>query len=276
MWRSRPSGPRGSRSGAIGSWRPARAAPRTASWASVSVVTDRIGDTGPATAANGLIGSNEVRDATFAGIIAVGQSKSVNVDTVQNSVRAYFGDPPAGGSAVADGVGGQFGILYVGHVRGSVRANVVQGSSAAPASGAQFYAGVGVANGFDSSAAANVNGPVDIRDNLVRRVYQGIYLIDSHHVTIRHNQVTNTVFGLILQGAQHDTVQGNTVRSKVYGVYLDSATLGNVMRGNSVRGVGGVCIDGSTGGGTAGTANTWSGNSASVGSSPTAICAVAP
>jgi hypothetical protein len=239
-------------------------------------ITDRIGDTGPAVASSGVIGFNEVRDSTFAGIIAVGQSKFVNLDAVQNSVRAYFGDPPAGGSAITDGVGGQFGILYVGHVRGTVRGNVAQGSSGAPASGAAFYAGIGVANGFDSGEPANVNGPIDIRDNLVRRVGNGIYLVKSHHVTVRHNQVSNTVFGLVLEGAQHDSIRGNTIRTKAYGLYLDSATLGNVVRGNAVGGVGGVCIDVSTGGGTAGTANTWAGNTASVGSSPTGICAVAP
>ena len=239
-------------------------------------ITDRLGDSGPAHAANGVIANNEVRDAVFAAIIAVGQVKSVNVDVVQNSVRAYFGDPPAGGSSVADGVGGEFGILYVGHTRGAIRSNVVQGSTSAPLSGAAFLAAIGVANEFGSSGPSNVNGPIDIRDNLVRRVVYGVYLIQSHHVTVRHNQVGNTAFGLILEGAQYNTLKGNTIKAKASGIYLDSATIGNVVRSNSVSGVGGTCIDVSPGSGTAGTGNTWTGNTATVSSSPVGICAVAP
>jgi hypothetical protein len=56
---------------------------------------------------------------------------------------------------------------------------------------------------------------------------------------------------------------------------LDSATIGKVVRSNHVSGVGGTCIDVSPGGGTAGTGNIWTGNTATVSSSPVGICAVA-
>ncbi len=237
-------------------------------------LTDTVDDGEHAHVASGTIAYNEVRDAAFLSIVAVAQRRSVHLDTVGNSVRAYFGAVHVTSSSVADIEGAQFGIGYLGHASGTIRDNVVQGSAAFPDAGGTFYAGIGVASGFDFDAPGHVNGPITIRDNTVRRVIHGIYLDAADHVAVRHNQVRNAWYGILLNGTTESSVRANSVRAREYGIGADEETAGNVLRGNVLNGAGGLCLDKSAGSGTAGTANTWSGNTAAHPSTPSGICSV--
>jgi hypothetical protein len=244
--------------------------------------------TGPVSArsSSATVGFNEVRDALFIAIGAFGQDRMVDVDIVHNSVRAYFGQgiiiptsrrsASLGSPAGAPAPGAEFGIALFGRTKGVVRDNVVQGATSAPSGGPTFFAGIGISPSFVMSSVPFSNGPIDVRDNTVRRVVFAIEAQDADRLTIERNGISNAYVGIEVQRLTDSFIRRNSVVAKAMGVSLDATSHGNAVRRNTVSGNGGVCTDGSTGGGTAGTANTWADNTASVGSNPTGICAVAP
>ena len=80
-------------------------------------------------------------------------------------------------------------------------------------------------------------------------------------------------------GRQHDqrlvpgccvdsSIRHNTFSTKTAGIQVDTTSSGDSLRSNTFTGNGGTCSDSSSGVGTAGTDNHWSGNTASQGSSP--------
>jgi hypothetical protein len=239
-------------------------------------VVDALESASSARSSSATIGFNEVRDTVGIGIGSGGFSREINVDIVHNSVRAYFGDPPAGASSVAAlPSGGDFGIGLFGRNQGTVRDNVIQGSSDAPLGGAGWIAGIGILP-VESDAGAFSNDPIDVHDNTVRRVFYGIYVVGADDLDIHRNQVTNTLLGLLFSQVKDSTVQRNEVGAKSLGIAVDAQSSHNTVRDNTVGGIGGGCDDASIGTGTAGTANHWSGNIASVPSNPAGICAVVP
>ncbi len=124
---------------------------------------------------------------------------------------------------------------------------------------------------FDSSP--QLNGPITIRDNLIRRVVVGVRVRPARDLTVRDNGVRNAYAGLVFQGITGSTARQNAIRSQEVGITLDSTSTGNGFHGNTLTGVGGACVDPTIGGGTGGTANTWTGNASTHGGSPAGICA---
>jgi len=222
--------------------------------------------------ASAAIKYNEVRDAVFVGIYASG-SGSTRATISDNSVRAYFGKPPKGGSPVSGAaVGAQFAIGMFGRARGRLTDNVIQGAGVAPTTtgASTFLVGIGiVANG---PGGAFTNGPIDVRGNTVRRVIYGLYAVNADQLTVRNNHVTNTYVGLRFEGARDNGIVDNTISAKYIGIQADPSTTGNKFKHNAVSGNHISCEDGSSGLGTAGTANTWTGDTATRPSTPVGIC----
>jgi hypothetical protein len=214
---------------------------------------------------------NEVRDSIIVGIQSEAVDRAVTVHVIHNSVRAYFGHAPAGGSSTADTgpISGYSGIQTFARVSGVIRDNVVQGSTEGPVTGPTFNSGL-------TFYGADQNGPINVHDNIVRRVATGVNALYVKHLTLADNQVTHTRTGMYLTQVVNGVFLRNTFGAAKTGILVDNGSSGNVLRHNTVGGSGGTCTDGSSGGGTAGTANTWTSNTASVSSDPAGICAVAP
>lgn len=218
------------------------------------------------------IASNEVRDAVFMGIVSIAQTGRMWVDVTGNTVRAWFGAPPAPGAPSAVAPMSQFGIALFGRSAGVVRSNAVQGAMGAPGSGPGFLYGIVVAPGFVPGGTAR-NGALDIRGNLIRRVGYGLMLLGARDVRARGNEVRQVLVGLGLEDTRDSRVAHNHVTATQDGIVVVGASHANRLVGNVIAGSGGSCRDDTTGGGTAGTANAWTGNTATQGSSPAAICA---
>jgi parallel beta-helix repeat protein len=231
-----------------------------------------VSDGSDARQTSATVASNEVRDALYYSIVAFSEGKLVDVDVLGNSVRAYFGSPPAGGPIITSGTA-YFGIGAFGHVQGSIANNVIQGASGAPTSAPTFYAGIGTS---PETTASNENGPIDIRDNIIRRVYNGIWAVQSDEVVIRRNHISNTYDGIILDDTVDTSVLRNVVSARQIGLSVTIGSSGNILRGNHVSGSGISCMDVSSGPGTAGTANTWAGNEGTVDGTPSGLCSAAP
>ncbi len=225
----------------------------------------------PSFTATATVAANEVRDARFGGIVAFAVDGQVELDVSHNSIRAYFGQPPAGGSSMAAPIGAEFGIGFLGRSRGSATHNVIQGSTSAPDSGATFFAGLAVLADFDGPTTQR-NGPILVADNLVRRVGFGVIGQSARTLTVRRNHIANAYGGIEFEHTTGSVVKRNSIASKQVGIYLDSTSAGDTLRRNSATGNGGTCIDGSSGSGTSGTANTWTSDTATHGSSPSGIC----
>jgi hypothetical protein len=237
------------------------------------VVTDTVDqDPDIARSTSAVVGYNEVRDATFVGIGGYGGLRKVSVDLVHNSVRAYFAGPTSTSHISALPGGGLYGIALFGRFEGTVRYNVIQGSTSGPINGPAFYYGVYADSSGPGSPAYETNGPLDIHHNIIRRVGTGLGLRLVDEVTIRSNQISNTYFGIEMNETGLNSIRNNTIGAKGAGILVGSETGENTFRGNTVTGVGGICEDDSSGGGSHGTANTWTGNTASVGDNPNGIC----
>ena len=220
---------------------------------------------GSARRTSATIGFNELRDL-FVGVIAIGNTKAVTVDIVHDSIRFYWGAPPAGPVKPRVDTDGAAAILLAGHVGGTIRDNVIQGSIKAPAgSNSSGYAfGMEIVTGGGRSLV--------IQDNLIRRVLYGLFLVDQADTTVRRNTVRNAYVGLYVIASPGNTIARNDVRAKLLGILVDSSSTGNSVRGNTFTGNGGICEDDSSGGGSHGTANTWTDNTATVSDSPNGIC----
>jgi hypothetical protein len=221
--------------------------------------------------ASATIAANEVRDAVFAAIISIAQTGRVRLDVAGNTVRAWFGAPPAGEAPSVTGPMSQFGIGLLGRSAGTVRNNVVQGAYGAPESAPGFIYGIVVAPSFITGAPA-ANGSIVIRGNLVRRVAFGLWLAGARGVKVRGNLFRHVAFGMGLDGARESRLANNQVQALQAGIIAANGAQDNRIVGNVVTGPNGTCSDDTSGGNTAGTANHWSGNSANHGSSPAAIC----
>jgi hypothetical protein len=221
--------------------------------------------------ASATIAANEVRDAVFVGIISIAQTGRVRVDVAGNTVRAWFGSPPAGPVPTAIGPVSQFGIGLLGRSAGTVRNNVVQGAIGAPESAPGFIYGIAVAPGFVSGGSAT-NGTIVVRGNLIRRVAYGLWLAGARDVRVRGNLLRHVGYGLGLDDARDSRLANNQVQAIQAGIAAFNGSRDNRIVGNIVTGPGGTCEDATTGSGTAGTANTWSGNTSTQGSDPAAIC----
>ena len=218
----------------------------------------------------------------------------MTADIVHNSVRAYFGASPSAASSAlarasrlapalrqtrtrgATGApqalptdAGYYGIAMLYRIKGEVRDNIVQGATSGPTGGPFFYYGIVFG---DAPAPTTVNGPISVHDNLVRRVLYGIVGDFATDVTVRDNTVTNAYAGMVNAYITDSHFRRNTVTAKQFGVQVDPNSTSNTFKSNTFDGNGGTCRTIRSGGGTAGTANTWTGNTATVGDSPNGIC----
>jgi nitrous oxidase accessory protein NosD len=161
----------------------------------------------------------------------------------------------------------------LGRVSGTVRSNVVQGALGAPEAAPGFIYGVVVAPSGCACVGTDDNGAIVIRGNLIRRLWYGVMLIGAQDVLVRGNEVRRVLGAMMLQDTRASRIANNEFRGAEAGVWVTGTSRANHLIGNVVAGAGGSCIDDTTGGRTAGTANTWIGNTAHHGSSPSAICA---
>jgi hypothetical protein len=222
--------------------------------------------------ATATIAANEVRDALFTGIMSIAESGRVRLDIAGNTVRAWFGAPPVGPAPMVAQPMSQFGIGLLGRSSGTIRNNVVQGAIGAPASAPGFTYGIVIGPSFITGGSASSGGSIVIRGNLVRRVMFGLWLAQARDVLVRGNVFRHVGYGIGLDGARDSRLANNQVQGLQGGIVAVSGAQGNRVVGNVVTGPNGTCQDDTNGSGTAGTANTWSGNSANHGSSPAAIC----
>ena len=243
----------------------------------IAVVNDIEGGQPGGSASSGasaIIVGNEVRDARFGGIVSFAVDGHVHVDVSHNSLRAYFGQQSGGTSAITDVEGAQFGIGFLGRSRGTATDNVIQGASSFPMTGATFFAGVAVIADVDTSPQRN--GPITIRGNLIRRVIVGIQGQTARQLTVRRNDVSNVAAGIDFERTTGSTVIGNHIRSKEVGIYLGNRRPA-IPSGQPRVGQGGFCVDETIGAARAATANIWSEDVSTHGSSPWGLrCPVSP
>lgn len=134
--------------------------------------------------------------------------------------------------------------------------------------------GGGAVDGIDASGGT---GGLTLVNNLIAQAIDGITLDADGAApsTVAGNRMVGNVTGIRLTGSGAGTsVRDNAVElSTEIGVRLEASTAGVAVTGNQVSGSGVVdCLDDSVGTGTAGTANTWTGNAGSL-SSPAGLCA---
>jgi parallel beta-helix repeat protein len=199
------------------------------------------------------VANNVVRDFKSDGISFERDSRGVVED---NSVQFYHQ------AATVDDDGDQ-GIRVVGGARAEVTGNVVRSLSSA--SEPHLEIGISIQNGAGTS---------DIHHNDVWYVARGIGVIDSR-ARVRSNDVRGfgVRHGIHLLDGTGSEVLSNRVRGFDTGIWVEAS--GNSLRNNDARGNGVVgCLDETSGTGTAGTANTWSGNKGSPASTPVEVCPV--
>ena len=113
----------------------------------------------------------------------------------------------------------------------------------------------------------------DVRSNHASNVDTFIYEDSSTSGLISNNVgTTNTRHGLDMSNSSNIEITGNTVGGTEVGVQIDSGSNSNNFHDNDWRGAAAPdCLDPSTGGGTAGTKNTWVRNRGT--GTPPGICA---
>jgi len=204
--------------------------------------------------AHARIANNTVRDFKSDGIsIEDHTTATVDGNTIQFYHRASGSEDD-----------GDQGIRVVGGARAEVTDNLVRSLSGSGTPHLEI--GIIVQDGARGS---------DIHHNEVRYVEQGLGVLGAR-AKLRYNDVVGTggdgLSGIFADGAAGIEVLANRVRGFDYGIWVDAK--GTTLRHNDARGnVTLSCKDTTTGTGTAGTANLWSGsNVGSPTSDPVGIC----
>jgi Right handed beta helix region len=147
---------------------------------------------------------------------------------------------------------------------------------------ANVYTGNNVATGMIIRGSV---GKVTISGNTLNANDAGIYTFNATSVggpvnaTVSGNTVSGGNYGIVVDGASSVRVEQNsTVRAANFGLYATKDASGNTFLNNIASGATGEgnydCRDESSGGGTAGTANTWTKDIGEV-ASPDGICSLA-
>ncbi|MBX3032143.1 MAG: right-handed parallel beta-helix repeat-containing protein [Chloroflexi bacterium] len=249
---------------------------------------------GSARRSSATISNNIIRDTVEEGVVAFSEAgRQVRTRVHDNSIRAYGACtclPAAAASRARSawgparprvsglgtvGVSGVsmdgIGVLVDGAVSGKIDQNVIQGAPGGLETGASWGAGILVTPSY-APAAAGV-APADrlvIAGNLIRRAWGGILIDGGDGVQVRANTIRTVLIGLAVVDLVNSVIRNNTVQAKGAGILVLGED--NRFTRNTVTGAGGICIDDSSGSGTEGTANTWTHNTASQGSSPEGIC----
>jgi nitrous oxidase accessory protein NosD len=198
-----------------------------------------------------LVRNNVVRDFQSDGISFEDGSRGL---IKGNAVHFYHG------KAGSDDDGDQ-GIRVVTGARAEISHNVIRS-----------YPGSDKPHTELGISLQHASGVSDVHHNKVWYAKTGIGVIES---TARVR--SNDVFGVGLQRGIHivsgtgTEVLRNRVQRYGTGIQVDAA--GTTIRGNDARdNLSQGCLDTTTGSGTAGTANTWTGNVGTPASAPEAIC----
>lgn len=197
------------------------------------------------------VAKNIVRDFKSDGIsIERGSRGRVDGNTIQFYHTASGSDDD-----------GDQGIRIVG----GARAEVIGNSVRARAGGAHLEIGI---------VAQDASGTSVIQNNTVSYTETGIGALESK-ARITSNEALGVGLrrGIHVRGGSGTLVRDNRVRGYALGIEVEVG--GTTLRDNDARdNVEQGCLDTTTGDGTAGTANTWSGNVGSPGSTPVDVCPV--
>lgn len=181
---------------------------------------------------------------------------SSNLSVRDNKIQYFHGQT---GSTATAGIGillnsSATGVRLVG--------NVVRALATAGVSSPQLQYGI-----LDNTT------PAFIRGNVVRYADQAIVLssVDGGAVVRENTAITGIGWGVRLYFSDGNTVSSNVLRGGARSIWAESDSTGNTFSNNDADGPADPdCEDQSTGLGTSGTGNTWTGNSGT--SSPLLIC----
>lgn len=112
-----------------------------------------------------------------------------------------------------------------------------------------------------------------IESNSVTNVGQtGILLAGVTRATVKKNTTSFAGYGITLSGSTTSTISENTAQNNsTAGLYVENDSTNNTFKKNLLQGNGTDAVDNSTGSKTAGTANTWTGNTCDT-STPGNLC----
>ena len=253
----------------------------------------RIAGDGPP--ASATVGWNTVREFQEAGVAAFGEHTKATVK--RNSI--HFGHdggtcPTSGTSTSGSGASTPagispncfaFGIWFDGLARGTASGNVVVSDAVhfVIENGAVRPGSAGVAAIPSGSVGAPVlfggimtglisqTLRVDVLDNQIVAAFVGITVADDGSHVVGNSVFATPQAGILLQ-ADNSDVRRNTIELTGTGISVDDRSTDNVFRHNTVSdNINNACDDSSSGSGTAGTANTWTGNTGTP-SNPLGIC----
>jgi Right handed beta helix region len=188
-----------------------------------------------------------------------------------NSIEWVHADAPV----VATQLGGQAGTHVVPAGEPPIVGVIVDNGSDATIRGNTIFSDPRwTASGqLGSAVFVTTNGSARVRHNVIRRVDNGLFLMGDP-VTAKGNDIRRGAgIGILLLGPGHLTAADNRVtRQAAVGLQAFDDTSGASITDNDFRGNAGIdCIDLSSDGGTAGTANSWTGNRGDE-SAPTGLC----
>lgn len=220
--------------------------------------------------ASALVAWNLVRDPRVGGIRVGGPDTSATVN--RNSIR-YWHEAAApsrvGRRALHPAAGiGAAGIAILEGADAVIEGNAVSsGPDADPF--AEVLTPVATTPVLPLGIAVGGSGTVRVARNVIARVDLGMSLQDNASLRVVENELDTVRLGI---NADDDGARylRNTIDDTRYGIIARGG--GQTFRDNALGGARTVdCLDETTGGGTLGTADTWSGNTGSV-SYPIGIC----
>jgi hypothetical protein len=221
-----------------------------------------------------FVGWNLVRDPLLGGIWVTGEDTSVTVRA--NSIRYWhLGSAPTRAARRASlrpaAIDGPVGITVREGADAVIERNAVSsGPDADPNAGGVTPVGLSSSTivlpiGISATSA----GTVRILDNRVLRVGVALSVAENASARITDNQVRDARVGIVADDAGARYLRNTVERARVGITALGD---GQTLRDNTLLTSSLIdCIDETTGGGTLGTANTWSGNTGTV-SYPIGIC----
>jgi hypothetical protein len=220
---------------------------------------------GPGDPVSATVKESVIKDVSQAGISAFGDG--VRLSALDNTIRAHHLDAEVT-SVSPRGTG----IVFDEGAGGDARRNVIESH---PTAGPLVEAdNVHFNNGIDIVAS---DAPITVRGNTIRRAYNAIRVLDDFgpvdpvSALIRGNTTSGSYNGVFVDGGDPRVIE-NTNTANRYGIFVRNPTAGAVFTDNSSSGSEQTdCVDQTTGAGTAGTANTWTGNTGAT-ANPGAIC----
>jgi copper-binding protein NosD len=196
---------------------------------------------------------NRVTDFQTAGLFILDSPDAL---ALGNTIRYFHRELPAGG------FGNSFGILLNSNVAGvRIRGNAVRGLPSGGQSTPIFVNGIFI-----------TETPALVVDNTISNVAWIMVLLNVQGGEILSNTARRGLqSGIGVNDSHGSLISGNRVSAPNNSIAIDPESTGHNIHDNNFKGPAPFdCFDFSTGGGTAGTANTWSNNLGT--SLPEGIC----